>query len=170
MCRRPSRSVKSTVTALIRGSSVRYRRRSSCRSSIDTRLCRWRLAWRLSSSSSEYESIRKSRRSVVIARRFALRRKNPGDIWIEGLGVAPSPDWLEARVWSAEDEPVDFPRVVDVDKDVVRAFLEDHDIADPRRRRIICELNIRSRNALERADTEIQLGCDIFKLRCRNMR
>src|SRR5947209_5203183 len=66
MCSRPSRSVNITVTALMRFSSVRYRNRSSWICAAGTRSLRCRLAVRFSSSSSPYESVRKSRSSVAI--------------------------------------------------------------------------------------------------------
>src|SRR6266404_1075879 len=64
MCKRPSRSLKSTVTALMRFSSVRYLMRSSCTLCGATRSCRCFLAFRLSSSSSSYGRARKLRNSV----------------------------------------------------------------------------------------------------------
>src|ERR1700733_348836 len=66
MCSRPSRSENSTVTALIRLSSVRYLMRCSWILWAATRSVRCFLASRFSSSSSPYGSMRKSRRSVGI--------------------------------------------------------------------------------------------------------
>src|SRR6266481_5763928 len=60
MCRRPSRSLNSTVTALIRFSSVRYLSRSSWIFPGATCLVRWSLALRFSSSNSAYDRLRKS--------------------------------------------------------------------------------------------------------------
>src|SRR5579864_5003176 len=64
MCNRPSRSVKRTVRALTRFSSVRYLRRSSRILSSETRFLRCSLALRLSSSSSSYDRARKLRSSL----------------------------------------------------------------------------------------------------------
>src|SRR5215468_3028072 len=64
MCSRPSRSLKRTVRALMRFSSVRYLIRSSRILSIETRFLRCSLALRLSSSSSSYERARKLRSSL----------------------------------------------------------------------------------------------------------
>src|SRR5665647_423341 len=61
MWKRPSRSVKQTVTALIRFSSCRYFSRSSRMRSAGTRSSRWRLASRFISSSLSYGISRKSR-------------------------------------------------------------------------------------------------------------
>src|SRR6202161_1310899 len=66
MCKRPSRSLKSTVTALMRFSSVRYLMRSSWMVSAATRSRRCFLALRFSSSNSSYERDRKLRSSVVM--------------------------------------------------------------------------------------------------------
>src|SRR5579872_222934 len=96
MCRRPSRSLNITVTALIRFSSVRYLMRSSRILSSGTRLSRCSLACRFSSSSSPYESRRKSCSSLVILllgtvyHRFAFRAKSTlstkrssgGKVWL----------------------------------------------------------------------------------------
>src|SRR5579862_2886485 len=60
MCRRPSRSLNMTVTALMRFSSVRYFKRSSRTVSRGVRFSRAFFASRFNSSSSAYESVRKS--------------------------------------------------------------------------------------------------------------
>src|SRR5712692_8918065 len=64
MCRRPSRSLNSTVTAFMRFSSVRYLSRCSWILWAATRCLRCSFASRFNSSSSPYESIKKSRNSV----------------------------------------------------------------------------------------------------------
>src|SRR5579872_2741644 len=63
MWSRPSRSLKSTVTALIRVSSVRYLIRSSWILCAATRLWRCSFAFRFNCSSSSYERARKLRNS-----------------------------------------------------------------------------------------------------------
>src|SRR5579862_4122406 len=72
MCSRPSRSLKSTVTALIRFSSVRYLIRSSRILSLETRFLRCSFASRFRSSSSSYVSARKLRSSVGIDNPWGL--------------------------------------------------------------------------------------------------
>src|SRR5580698_7077808 len=64
MCNRPSRSLKSTVSALMRFSSVRYLSRSSRMVSRETRFLRSSFALRLRSSSSSYDNARKLRSSL----------------------------------------------------------------------------------------------------------
>src|SRR6266404_1074668 len=87
MCSRPSRSLKSTVTALMRFSSVKYLMRSSCTLCAATRSRRCFLAFRLSSSSSSYGSAKKLRSSfnmTLLNESFhdfggrKLERKMPG--------------------------------------------------------------------------------------------
>src|SRR6266576_3395700 len=63
MCSRPSRSLKSTVTALMRFSSVRYLSRSSWTLCRATRFLRCSFAFRFSCSNSSYERARKLRSS-----------------------------------------------------------------------------------------------------------
>src|SRR6266851_6780633 len=63
MCSRPSRSLKSTVTALMRFSSVRYLSRSSWILCTATRFLRCSFAFRFSCSNSSYERARKLRSS-----------------------------------------------------------------------------------------------------------
>src|SRR6266849_1616442 len=67
MCSRPSRSLKSTVTALMRFSSIKYLMRSSCTLCAATRSRRCFLAFRFSSSSSSYGSAKKLRSSFDIS-------------------------------------------------------------------------------------------------------
>src|SRR6266849_8732023 len=67
MCKRPSRSLNNTVTALMRFSSVKYLRRSSCTFCGATRSRRCFLAFRFSSSSSSYGSAKKLRSSFDIS-------------------------------------------------------------------------------------------------------
>src|SRR6266852_5233776 len=67
MCKRPSRSLNNTVTALMRFSSVKYLMRSSCTSCAATRSRRCFLAFRFSSSSSSYGSAKKLRSSFDIS-------------------------------------------------------------------------------------------------------
>src|SRR5215475_2464605 len=64
MCKRPSRSLNSTVTALMRFSSVKYLMRSSWTLCGATRFLRCSFAFRLSCSSSSYDRERKFRNSV----------------------------------------------------------------------------------------------------------
>src|SRR5712691_1828125 len=64
MCRRPSRSLKRTVSALMRFSSVRYLSRSSWILCGATRSRRCFLAFRFISSNSSYEIERKFRSSL----------------------------------------------------------------------------------------------------------
>src|SRR5229473_1779556 len=64
MCNRPSRSLNSTVTALIRFSSVRYLSRCSLILSGATRFLRCSFASRFNSSSSSYDNARKFRSSL----------------------------------------------------------------------------------------------------------
>src|SRR5258708_20348553 len=64
MCKRPSRSLKRTVTALIGLSSVRDLIRSSWILWGATRFLRCSLAFKLSCSSSSYDNERKLRSSV----------------------------------------------------------------------------------------------------------
>src|SRR6185437_10892174 len=64
MCRRPSRSLNMTVTALMRLSSVKYLSRSSWILWAGTRFLRCSFASRLSSSNSSYERVRKFLSSV----------------------------------------------------------------------------------------------------------
>src|SRR6185436_6077609 len=76
MWRRPSRSLKRTVTALIRFSSVRYLRRSSWILCAATRFFRCSLAFKFRDSNSSYESERKLRSSfdMVLLIVFWARR------------------------------------------------------------------------------------------------
>src|SRR5579862_6280060 len=59
MCNRPSRSLNSTVTALIRFSSVKYLIRCSLMFSAGIRFLRCSFASRFNSSSSSYDNARK---------------------------------------------------------------------------------------------------------------
>src|SRR5882757_8773773 len=67
MCKRPSRSENSTVTALTPFWSVNHLTRSSWSLSTDTRFLRCSLAFKLSSSSSSYDNSRKLRYSMDIS-------------------------------------------------------------------------------------------------------
>src|ERR1700730_5927831 len=64
MCSRPSRSLNSTVTALMRFSSLKYLMRSSCTLCGATRSWRCFLAFKFNSSISSYGSAKKLRSSV----------------------------------------------------------------------------------------------------------
>src|ERR1700759_356835 len=77
MCSRPSRSLNSTVTALMCFSSVRYFSRSSRMVSAGTRRLRWSLAAKLRSSSSEYDISMKLRSaSDMLLLRESCSRQN----------------------------------------------------------------------------------------------
>src|SRR5450631_2795401 len=113
MCKRPSRSLKSRVTALMPFSSERYLIRSSWILWAATRFLRCSFASRFNSSSSSYDSARKFRSSLdmkllgekpllggPILRIYRLTRRCsrvPIEIAYEGHQAFLSREWLKVR-------------------------------------------------------------------------